>query len=174
MSSHTLLDALLAKKGQDYYAEFSAFMTSLLADNASVLGYALGTTTSTTSMSIGSGSKTLIMASALPYGVGAFVLVARTADPTNTWMWGTVTAVSSTSLTVNVTVTAGAGGPYTDWTLTASGPRGATGATGGVSSVNGRTGTVTLQESDLASLGLRFQIDQLSISTTLAASGAKI
>lgn len=41
MTTTDLLDALLAKKGQDYYNEFSAFMAALISDNTSGVAQAL-------------------------------------------------------------------------------------------------------------------------------------
>ena len=129
MTTSALLTALLAKRGKDYFGEFQAFMEALLAENAGILAAALGATTSASSHSVTTGSKVFVMADERPYGVGAFVLVARTSDPT-TWLFGQVTARSTTSLTVDVAEVHGSGGPYTDWTVTASGPKGTTGETG--------------------------------------------
>ncbi|WP_207479585.1 hypothetical protein [Arenibaculum pallidiluteum] len=147
MSIETLLNALLAKRGQDYFAEFKAFTEALLADNAALLTQALGATTSASPHSVSTGSKTFAMAEAIPYGPGAFVLIARASDPA-TWLFGQVTARSGADLTVNVTLVDGAGGSFSDWAITASGPRGAKGATGDVASFNGRTGAVTPQSGD--------------------------
>ncbi|HYH39937.1 MAG TPA: hypothetical protein VD860_17075 [Azospirillum sp.] len=120
------LAALLAKRGDNYITEFETFMTRVKDEVLNALERQLGYTTSASSHSIGAGSKTFTMATEIAYGVGAEVVVARAAAPA-TRMFGTVTARSGMDLTVNVTLAEGSGGPYTDWTIQATGARGATG-----------------------------------------------
>jgi hypothetical protein len=75
----------------------------------SVLGGATTNSTSTTSLSIATGSKSLTLAeSGKAYTVGQYVIIASTASPTN-YMVGQVTSFSGTSLVVNVTVINGSG-----------------------------------------------------------------
>jgi hypothetical protein len=75
----------------------------------SALGGATTNSTSTTSLLIGTGSKSItLVESGKAYIVGQFVLVASTASPSN-YMIGQVTAFSGTSLTVNVTSINGSG-----------------------------------------------------------------
>ncbi|HXH05848.1 MAG TPA: hypothetical protein VNI83_04585 [Vicinamibacterales bacterium] len=69
--------------------------------------------TSTTSLAVGTGSKTLTIASGLPLLLGERVRIFRQADPT-IWMEGPITSYTGTSLTVNVTATSGSG-TYSDW-----------------------------------------------------------
>lgn len=84
---------------------------------------------STTSLSIGSGSKTFAVAAGLPLGVGQYIIATSNANPTTHSMNGQVTAYSGTSLTITVDAFLGSGS-RADWTIRNSGPRGATGATG--------------------------------------------
>lgn len=75
----------------------------------SVLGGATTNSTSITSLSIGTGSKSLtLVESGKAYIVGQYVIIASTASPTN-YMVGQVTSFSGTSLVVNVTVINGSG-----------------------------------------------------------------
>ena len=101
--------------------------------------------TSTTNMVIGAGSVTLVTQANLPIGIGELVIIANTAAPSN-YMFGQVTAYSpvSGSLTVNVTATAGSG-TFIAWTITSSGPQGATGSAGtsGGVPIGPATGTVS-------------------------------
>jgi hypothetical protein len=105
--------------------------------------FALTSTTSTTSRTIGTGSMSFTMADQLPLIAGNYVMIPSQANPTTNWMWGQVTSRVGLVLTVSVQLTAGAG-TFADWAIQLSSPRGPTGATGGVSSVNTFTGAVTL------------------------------
>lgn len=73
--------------------------------------------TSTTSLTVGTGSKTLTTQTAKTWFIGQFVIVANTATPAN-YMVGQITAYDSGtgSLTVNVTSTGGSG-TFTAWTI---------------------------------------------------------
>jgi len=84
---------------------------------------------STTSLSIGSGSKTFTVAAGLPFGAGQYIIATSDANPTTHSMNGQITAYSGTSLTITVDAFLGSGS-RADWTIRNSGPRGATGATG--------------------------------------------
>jgi hypothetical protein len=64
--------------------------------------------TSTTSLTIGTGSKVFATQAGKLWQVGQFVIAAYTTTPAN-YMYGQVTAYSGTSLTVNVTAIAGSG-----------------------------------------------------------------
>jgi len=86
--------------------------------------------TSTTSLAIGTGSKTFTTQSGKQYAAGMFVLATSDADPAN-YMHGQVTSYSSTSLVVNV-LGIGGSGTKADWTIAVSGSQGPTGATGTV------------------------------------------
>ena len=87
--------------------------------------------TSASSVAVGSGAKSFTIGTGAGFGVGAYVLVARTADPTGTWMLGVVTAYSGGDVTIDVGASDYAGGgTHSDWTLGISGPRGPAGEAG--------------------------------------------
>lgn len=89
------------------------------------------TTTSTSSVAVGTGSKTFVMTEEIPYYAGDYVLVTRTSDPVNTSLYGTVASRSGTTLNLTITDVNGSG-TYTDWTIRLAGAKGATGPTGSV------------------------------------------
>jgi collagen type I/II/III/V/XI/XXIV/XXVII alpha len=74
---------------------------------------------STTSLTIGTGSQTFATQSGLAYSVGARVRLTSASGVTN-WMEGVVTAYSGTSMTVNVD-TANGSGTKTDWNINIAG-----------------------------------------------------
>jgi len=97
-----------------------AFMSALpiLATELNQMGtlYNLATTTtSSTSILIGVGSKTFTVPSGLGFSVGMPLVLASTASPLNN-MVGTVTSYSSTTLIVNVATTNGSG-TFASWTI---------------------------------------------------------
>lgn len=102
--------------------------------------------TSTTSVSIGTGSKVFTVASGLGISAGQFILMASDAAPTANYMWGQIASYSSTTLTVTVLATLGSGS-YADWSGYLTGERGATGATGSVSDISG-VSTATPESDD--------------------------
>ncbi len=99
---------------------------------------------SSTSFSIGTGSKVFDIATPEKFTVGAYVLIVSSAAPTANQMHGQITALSDTQVTVNVTYTLGSG-THTDWILSLSSPRGPAGLDGGSSSSStlAWSGTVT-------------------------------
>lgn len=72
---------------------------------------------STTPLTIGTGSKTLTVATGLPFYAGQQVRVVRNLNAETHSMTGAVTAYSGTQLTVNVASVTGAG-DYSDWVVT--------------------------------------------------------
>lgn len=76
-------------------------------------------TTSSSSVAIGTGSKSFTIASGLTgFTAGHPVAVVYNTDHTQA-MWGLVSSYSGTTLTLNITkVATGASGTYDDWTLT--------------------------------------------------------
>lgn len=84
--------------------------------------------TSTSSVAIGTGSKTFTTQAALAYSANARVRVAY--DASN-YMEGVVTSYSGTSLAVNVDRVVGSG-TYASWTINLAGDVGASGASSGV------------------------------------------
>jgi len=80
--------------------------------------------TSTTSLSIGYGSKAFTLAqTGKAFAVGQFVSIASAADPSSNWMNGAITAFNSGTgaITVDVTILGGSG-TYTDWAISQSAP----------------------------------------------------
>ncbi|MEQ8347091.1 MAG: hypothetical protein RIB84_21190 [Sneathiellaceae bacterium] len=107
---------------------FRTRLLPMLSDTIADLGRNM-VTTSTTSVAIGTGSKSFTMAAAIPFAVGAFVEIASAADGAN-FMWGQVTARSDTALTVDVAVIGGSG-TFAAWHIQKSGARGPTGDVAG-------------------------------------------
>jgi len=101
-------------------AFLGAFPTLVSEINAVVLAMNLNslTSTSSTEVAIGTGSKTLTVEASKSYVVGMGVKIASTADGTK-WMYGDVTAYNSGTgeLTVTVTQTQGTG-TIDAWTVT--------------------------------------------------------
>jgi len=82
-----------------------------------VLGGATTNSTSTTSLTIGTGSKSLtLVESGKAYIVGQYVVIASTASPSNN-MVGQITSFSGTSLVVNVTTTINGSGTISAWSI---------------------------------------------------------
>ena len=96
-------------------------------------------TTSTTSLLIGTGSKSLTVEASLAWSAGQPVILAF--DPSNT-MLGTVTSynVGTGAMVIDVTSVTGSG-TYTAWSVNLSGAAGVPGATGSV----GPTGATGIQ-----------------------------
>lgn len=84
--------------------------------------------TSTSSVAIGTGSKSFTTQASKFFDVGVWVQIASDANSAN-YMFGQVTAYSGTSLTVNV-VAVGGSGTKSDWTITVSGHQGVKGDPG--------------------------------------------
>lgn len=93
--------------------------------------------TSTTSLSIATGTKAFTTQLTKAFLTGMFVQATSQANSAN-FMYGTVTSyVAATGvLTLDITVIGGSG-TLSDWLLFTTGARGATGATGTTGSVNG-------------------------------------
>lgn len=79
--------------------------------------------TSTTSVLIGTGSKSLTVQTGKAFVVGQPVMIARTSAPGTTWMAGNVTSYTSGTgaLVVDVVWTRGSG-TFTDWTVSLAAP----------------------------------------------------
>jgi hypothetical protein len=106
----------------DEIANAQTYATQAAAHVANLTG------TSTTSRTIGTGSKAFTTQSGKSFVPGTWVEIASDADPSN-YMHGQVTAYSDTSLTVNVT-NIGGSGTLADWTIQVSGTQGAAGNDG--------------------------------------------
>lgn len=99
---------------------------NLLIDASADIGRGLYTT-STTSVAIGTGSKSITLAAEIPFQPGAFIAVSDVANPDTNMMWGIVTARTGTSLTFNSIAVRGSG-TIANWNVQISGERGADGS----------------------------------------------
>jgi hypothetical protein len=84
------------------------------ASEASITGLSQ-TATSTTTLTIGLGAKTLIIAANKNFAIGQWVLIQETSNPANQ-MLGEIASYSGTALAVNVAATGGSG-IHSDWTV---------------------------------------------------------
>lgn len=84
--------------------------------------------TSTTSLTVGTGTKAFTTQTTKAFLVGMFVQAFSQADHGN-YMYGTVVSYTGGVLTLDVTVIGGSG-TFTDWLLFTAGARGGTGPTG--------------------------------------------
>jgi len=86
--------------------------------------------TSTSSITIGTGSRSFTTQASKQFAAGVWVLIASAANTAN-YMHGQVTSYSSTTLVVSVDNIGGTG-TFADWVISVAGTRGAVGATGGL------------------------------------------
>ncbi|WUR15716.1 hypothetical protein E7V67_011610 [[Empedobacter] haloabium] len=110
-------------------ASASAEQAAESAAAAAALVNAL-TASSSTSLTISLGAKTLVTQSGKQFAPGTDLKIADVANAANA-MYATVTSYTGTSLQVNVTSVTGSG-TIAAWNISVSGQRGPTGATGGV------------------------------------------
>jgi len=96
------------------------------ATSASTAINAPGTSaTSTTSLTIGIGTKNLTIQTGKAYVAGQPVIIARTADPSGTWMTGNILSYNSDTGALSVqTVMKEGTGTFTDWTISLTAPVG--------------------------------------------------
>jgi len=87
------------------------------------------TATSTTSTTIGTGSKTIAVGTGKAFVAGVYVFLINSAAPAN-YMYGSVSSYSSGNLTVNVTSTSGSGTAAT-WAVHPAGVPGTSSLSGG-------------------------------------------
>ena len=104
------------------------------AQGAQGLGY--GSTTSTTSLLIGTGTKAFTVNALGAFGLSSRV---RATNATGIWMEGDITAITGLNVTVTVTDTSGAG-TFASWSFDLAGVKGAQGAAG-TNGSNGTTGS---------------------------------
>lgn len=93
---------------------------------------------SSSSVAIGTGSKTFITQAGLAFDVAVRARVARSSDPVNYWMEGLVTNYAGTSITINVDAINGTG-TYNAWNLAPAGSQGIQGIQG-IQGNQGNTG----------------------------------
>jgi hypothetical protein len=125
---------LLAAQVTTNAATVAADKAIVAADKATVQSTASGvslTTTSTSSVLIGTGTKTFTLAAAINVQIGQYFKVTDQADSAN-YVFGNVTAWNSGTrvIEINVTVVGGTG-TKSSWYASVSGERGAAGPTGG-------------------------------------------
>lgn len=129
--------------------------------------------TSTTSLTVGTGSKSLTTQTAKNFQIGQFVIVANTATPAN-YMTGQVTAYNSGTgaMTVNVTATGGAG-TFTAWTIALSASSTAYLALSGGTLSGALTGTSATFTGD-ATLGTSTSKLRLTVASSGTADNAPV
>jgi len=93
------------------------------ASAAAIAGAFVGT--STTSLAIGTGTKTFVTQAGEQYTAGIWMTAVSAADGNN-WMFGQVVSYSGTSLELNVQAIGGSG-TFADWNLSLTGARGPAG-----------------------------------------------
>lgn len=106
---------------------FSTDMNDYATDLASIVtAYYQGT--SSTSVAIGTGSKSFTVTTGKAYVAGDYLIIADSAAPTTNFMWGQVTSYNSTTgaLVFDSQAIVGSG-TKTSWTVNLSGAQGATG-----------------------------------------------
>lgn len=99
------------------------FLNGVGGYSAPVVSSLVGT--STTSLTIATGSTTFTTQAGLTLGAGQYVIIPSNANSAN-YFFGPITSYSDTTLVVNVTVTSGSG-THADWNILISGPQGPTG-----------------------------------------------
>lgn len=149
-------------------AEIATTKASEAANSAASALAAPGTSaTSTTSLTIGTGPKTLTIQTGKMFSVGQSVVIADTANPAGNYMWGIISSHDSATgaLTVNVAEINGTG-TKTDWTVSLS----ANPATGSVPIFrSARTSNTIL---DAADRGKLIDITSGTFTQTFAAASA--
>lgn len=132
------------------------------------LGDALFKLTSTTSNSVGLGSKTFTVQPNKDVGVGQYVLITDDAAPASNGMYGKITDYTGSSLTVSVEDVIGSG-TKTAWTIRVSGATGATGATGTTGSASGVRQTYSTTTADADPGAGTFRLNNATPSSATAA-----
>lgn len=128
MLADAAVEINIAKAAQTYasQASNSASVASNWANQANAYAAAINGT-STSSVTMGTGSKSLTTQTYKQFAVGQYVVIAYTSAP-STRMYGQVTGytASTGALTVDVQLIYGAGA-YADWTISVAGDRGVEG-----------------------------------------------
>ena len=131
-------DAFLNVGLPNLVLELNGFAPALI-EAASVANYSA---TSATSLTIGTGSKSLTVQDGKMFLAGTYVLIADLAAPTANWMNGQVTSYdfATGDMSVSVSLVQGSG-TFASWIVVLSGPRGAAGSAGtpGANGTNGNT-----------------------------------
>lgn len=125
--------------------------------------------TSSTSLTIGAGSKSFATQTGKAWVVGQPVTIARTADPVNTRMWGTIGAYDSGMGLMGVTVGAGqftGSGTYSDWTISLAGNTTAAALAGTATNAINWAATVTIASAATVNIGAAASNDLIISGTT--------
>lgn len=111
-----------ATEANSLASEVNGYASNAAASAATATNAPGTSATSTTSLAIGTGTKSLTVQTGKAFVVGQWVTVTSTATPAN-WMHGQITAYTSGTgaLTVNVTAVGGSG-TYAAWTIGLSAP----------------------------------------------------
>lgn len=151
--------------------------TAAAASAAAAAG--LSSSTSTTSLAIGTGSKTFTTQTGLNYGVGQFITAASNANSAN-YMHGTVTSYSGTALVVNV-LDIGGSGTKTDWNIAVSGTQGPSTAAALLTGYVSGAGTVSATDTVLqgiqklnGNIGALTGSELVLLSTATASASASL
>lgn len=134
------------------------------------LGDALFKLTSTTSLAVGTGSKTFTTQSGKNIASGSYVLITSDAHPTDNFMFGKVTSYTATTLIASMS-TSGGSGTLADWTITAASPQGPTGSTGAIGATGASVGFIqsysaTVTDSDPGTGAFRLNTTTVNAATT--------
>lgn len=132
-------------KADAFLGALTTFQSELNAWSAALPATVVGadySATSTTSTTIGTGSKTFTTQSGKNFSVGQSVRVAYTTTPAN-YMDGQVTSYSGTSLVVNVTAVGGAG-TQAAWTISLNPGAGSYASLSGAETLTNKTLTTPI------------------------------
>ncbi len=109
--------ATFISKADTFLAALATFVTETNA-TAAAMTLAATTDTSSSSVLIGTGSKTFTVTAGKSFQIGMFLIIANTTTPAN-YMYGQVTSYSGTTLIVNITAIGGSG-TLAAWTISQS------------------------------------------------------
>lgn len=143
-SASSAADQVLLAANQVTLATTQVGLATTQANNAAASALtavnAPGTSaTSTTSLTVGTGTQSLTIQTGKSLVVGMYLVVASTASPANN-MFGTITSydAGTGALVVNVTIVAGSG-TFANWTVSLSGAQGLQGTAGTPATLSGTT-----------------------------------
>lgn len=120
-----------------------AIMSDYLASSAKNMR-----TTSTSSVAIGTGAKTFVLATDIPFYVGERGIAVDTANSAN-YMYFTVTSYTSSTKTLIISVASGdtgGSGTIASWYVASAGLKGNTGATGAAYDISASTASTALAD----------------------------
>lgn len=119
----TKAEAFTAYLADDFSTDMNTYATDLAAV---AIGYY--SATSSTSVAIGTGSKSFTVTTGKAYAAGDYLVIADSSAPTTNFMWGQVTSYNSgTGALVFDSQAIVGSGTKTAWTINLSGAQGATG-----------------------------------------------